>query len=81
MVGVLTKRENSKTDMHVGRTPRENEGRGRVKVLPNKEQQRRLGSHQRLGRGIEWIFPHSSQKEPIFPTLDLGLLASKTERQ
>lgn len=76
------KRENLKTHMHVGRTPCENEGRGRVRALPTKEQQRLLGSHhQKLGRGMEWIFPHSPQKEPILPTLELRLLASRTKRQ
>ena len=44
--------------------PCEGEGRGRMRPLPSKEQQRSPTGHQKLGGWVtEQIFFHSPQKE------------------
>lgn len=61
MMGVLIKKENLKTDTNAGKSPCEDEGRDRVRLLPAREWQGLPASHQELGRGMEKVVP---QNEP-----------------
>lgn len=80
IIGILIKGRQLDTDRHTGRTSCNVEGRDWADV-PTSQGMPLPANRQKLGEGMGLILSPSPQRNRLCQHLDLGLVATRTEKQ